>query len=423
MEKHEYIDLKYQPSATNLVVKYRIVPNSISIEKACEHIAAESSIGTWTDVCTLSDSIKKKLKPHVFDIDKKHSTVKIAYIEDLFEAQNVPQILSSIAGNIFGMNAVKSLKLLDISFPKSIVRTNPGPRFGIKGIREITRIKDRPLVGTIIKPKVGLGPKDHAEVAYNAWIGGLDLVKDDENLTSLKFNSFDERIKLTLKARDRAEKITGERKFYMPNVTSEANEMLRRAGFVKSLCGEYAMVDIITAGFSALETLRQSDLGLIIHAHRAMHAALTRSDSHGISMLAIAKLSRLVGVDQLHIGAIVGKMHGSGKEVVAIENNITQSIIKENDSEDILSQDWQNLKPVLPVASGGLHPGLVPELVKYMGSDIVMQFGGGCHGHPGGTVAGAKAIRQAVHLLGAKNKTSLDNYPELRRALEVWGNR
>ncbi len=427
MEKHEYIDLKYQPSATDLVVKYRIIPNSISIEKACEHIAAESSIGTWTDVCTLSDNIKKKLKPHVFDIDKKRGTVKIAYTEDLFEAQNIPQILSSIAGNIFGMNAVKSLKLLDISFPKSIVRANQGPRFGIKGIREITRIKDRPLVGTIIKPKVGLGPKEHAEVAYNAWIGGLDLVKDDENLTSLRFNSFDERIRLTLKARDRAEKETGERKFYMPNVTSEANEMIRRAEFVKSLGGEYAMIDIITTGFSALQTLRQADFGLIIHAHRAMHAALTRSNSHGISMLAIAKLSRLVGVDQLHIGAIIGKMHGSGKEVVAIENNITENNIEENDSEDILSQDWHSTKPVLPVASGGLHPGLVPELVKYMGSDIVMQFGGGCHGHPGGTVAGAKAIRQAVHLLGAnKNKSSkasLDNYPELRRALEVWGNR
>jgi len=97
-------------------------------------------------------------------------------------------------------------------------------------------------------------------------------------------------------------------------------------------------------------------------------------------------------------------MHGSGKEVVAIENNITQNSIKENNPEDILSQEWHNLKPVLPVASGGLHPGHVPDLVKYMGTDIVMQFGGGCHGHPGGTVAGAKAIRQAVQLLGASAK-------------------
>ena len=183
------------------------------------------------------------------------------------------------------------------------------------------------------------------------------------------------------------------------------------------------MIDIITTGFSALQTLRQEDLDLIIHAHRAMHAALTRSDSHGISMLAIAKLGRLAGVDQLHIGAIVGKMHGSGKEVVAIEKNITEQIIKENDTEDILFQDWQNLKPVLPVASGGLHPGLVPDLVKYMGTDIVMQFGGGCHGHPGGTVAGAKAIRQAVQLLGEKNKAAMENCPELKRALEVWENK
>ena len=419
MEKYEYIDLKYKPSATDMVVAYRMVPNGIPIEKACEHIAAESSIGTWTDVCTLQDNIKKQLKPHVFDIDRKHGIVKIAYTEDLFEYANIPQILSSIAGNIFGMNSVKSLKLLDISFPKSIVRANLGPAFGIDGIRQVSRVKNRPLIGTIIKPKVGLGPKDHAQVAYNAWVGGLDIVKDDENLTSLKFNTFDERISLTLKARDKAEKVTGERKFYMPNVTSESNEMLRRGEFVKSSGGEYAMIDILTSGFSALETLRYADLGLIIHAHRAMHAALTRSDTHGISMLALAKFSRLIGVDQLHIGAIVGKMHGSGKEVLAIEKNITGKIINENDSEDTLSQDWQSLKPVLPVASGGLHPGLVPQLVKYMGRDIVMQFGGGCHGHPGGTVAGAKAIRQAVELLDNK-KLRLDDCPELKNALKLW---
>jgi len=112
---------------------------------------------------------------------------------------------------------------------------------------------------------------------------------------------------MTLKARDRAEKETGERKFYMPNVTSEANEMIRRAEFVKSAGGEYAMVDIITTGFSALQTLRQAELGLVIHAHRAMHAALTRSDSHEYPCSQSRNLAASQESTSCIIGAIVGR--------------------------------------------------------------------------------------------------------------------
>ncbi|MEA3342907.1 MAG: type III ribulose-bisphosphate carboxylase [archaeon] len=421
MSKYEYIDLKYRPGSTDLVAKYRLQPNGIPIEKACEHIAAESSIGTWTDVCTMSSRIKNKLKPHVYEIDRRAGTVKIAYARELFEDGNVAQILSSIAGNIFGMNAIKSLRLLDISFPRCMAAANKGPAFGISGVRKVTGVNKRPLVGTIIKPKVGLDSQGHANVAYNAWVGGLDIVKDDENLTSLVFNKFNERIRLTLRARDKAEVRTGERKFYMPNVTAETDEMLRRARFVKAHGGEYVMIDILTAGFSALQTLRGTDLGLVIHAHRAMHGAITRNPEHGISMLTVAKIARLIGVDQLHIGAIIGKMHGSGEEVLSIQEGVTGKVVKEDDKKDVLSQKWHGTKPVLPVASGGLHPGHVPGVVKYMGQDIVMQFGGGCHGHPKGTEAGARAIRQAVEMIVSGKKKLPEEYRELNEALSYWG--
>lgn len=422
MSKYEYVDLKYRPKPSDLVAKYRIVPNGVSFERACEHIAAESSIGTWTDVCTMSARIKNKLKPHVYDIDKRRRTAKIAYTSELFEHGNVAQILSSVAGNIFGMNAVASLRLLDISFPKCVIEANHGPAFGIGGVRKVTGVKRRPLVGTIIKPKVGLDSLGHADVAYSAWVGGLDIVKDDENLTSLVFNEFNERIRLTLRARDKAEVKTGERKFYMPNVTAETDEMLRRARFVKAHGGEYVMIDILTCGFSALQTLRDADLGLVIHAHRAMHGALTRNPEHGISMLTLAKIARLIGVDQLHIGAIIGKMHGSGDEVLSIQEGVTGKTVKEDDKRDVLLQKWHGMKPVLPVASGGLHPGHVPGVAKYMGRDVVMQFGGGCHGHPKGTEAGGRAIRQAVEMLGSKRKELPSEYGELREALSFWGN-
>lgn len=423
----EYVDLKYKPGKDELVAEYYVEPNNIRLIKAAEHIAAESSIGTWTDISTMSPKIAKKLKPHVYSIKpkgKKGGYIKIAYHPELFEAGSMPQIWSSIAGNIFGMKVLKNLRLEDIKFPKKIMKKFRGPRYGIEGIRKIVRFKNRPLTGTIVKPKVGLNPKQHADVAYNAWMGGLDVVKDDENLTSMKFNSFKDRIIQTLKMRDLAEKETGEKKIYMPNITGETDEMLRRANLVKMYGGEYVMVDILTCGWSGLQTVRES-VDQVIHAHRAMHGALTKNKKHGISMLTIAKCARLIGVDQLHVGtASVGKMEGSALEVEEIEDEIEEKFfIKENDKRHILEQDWKDIKPVLAVASGGLHPGSIPLILERMGKNIVMQFGGGCHGHPMGTEAGAKAIRQATY--ASLHKTSLEKYAEihieLKKAIEKWG--
>ena len=417
-----YINLKYRPLQTNLICEFYLEPSNMAIEKAAGHVALESSIGTWTDICTMNKRIAKTLKPSVFYINKKKNIIKIAYNENLFEKGNMPQILSSIAGNIFGMSALKNLRLIDISFPEPIVKSFKGPKFGIKGIRKITGIKKRPLTGTIIKPKLGLNEKEHAKVAYDAWVGGLDIVKDDENLTSMKFNNFNKRVIESLKMRNKAEKETGETKIYMPNVTAETNEMLKRAGFVKANGGRYVMVDIITSGWAALQTLRNADLGLVIHAHRAGHAAFTRNEKHGISMLAIAKIARLIGADQLHIGAIVGKMTGTRHEVKDIRENIENQIIPQKGTH-ALEQKWHNIKPSLAVCSGGLHPGGIPSLMRIMGNNIVMQFGGGCHGHPDGTKAGAIAIRQALNSAIKKIplKTYAKDHKELRRALDKFG--
>lgn len=419
----EYIDLKYKPNKEDLIAEYFLEPDGVSFENACEQIAAESSIGTWTDICTMNESIAKRLKPHVFSIDKKSGQIKIAYPSELFELGNMPDILSSIAGNIFGMKVLKNLRLEDIEFPKSIVDSFPGPAYGIDGIRRLLRVKDRPLVGTIVKPKVGLNPKQHADVAYEAWMGGLDIVKDDENLTSQKFNQFDKRIELTLELRDKAEKWTGEKKIYMPNVTAETAEMLRRARLVRSLGGEYVMVDILTVGWSGLQTLRQANLGLVIHAHRAMHAALTKNPKHGISMLTIAKICRLIGMDQLHIGTAVGKMEGTPEETEAIGQEIEDKFILANKKQHILEQKWYDVKPVFAVCSGGLHPGMTQKLLDIMGTNIIAQYGGGCHGHPDGTRKGAMAIRQSVdaYLKGISLAKYARTHIELQKALAKWG--
>lgn len=389
----EYIDLNYKPDKNDLVVEFLVEPNRVSIYKAANAIAGESSIGTWVDVKTMSKKIARTLKPSVFSIKGKN--VKIAYPIKLFELGNMAEILSSIAGNIFGMKLLKNLKLLGINFPDKMIKSFKGPKYGIPGVRKLLKVKNRPLVGTIVKPKLGLTWKKHAKVAYQAWVGGCDICKDDENLTGQIFNPFNKRIIETLKMRKKAERETGEVKVYMPNVTAEVDEMRKRARFVQKHGGRYMMIDVVTTGFSALQTMRDENekLGLVIHAHRAMAAALTRGKM-GISMFTLAEIYRLLGVDQLHIGTIFGKMEGGKEEVTDIKNEISKTFVKPK--KHVLESDWGKIKSVFPVCSGGLHPGHVDKLVRALGKNIIIQMGGGIHGHPMGTQFGARAAREAV---------------------------
>jgi len=401
----DFVDLKYKPDETELICEFYLDPQGLSLWEAAGGIAAESSIGTWTDLTTVKPYINR-LEATVYEIEANNC--KIAYPAELFEPGNMPNILSSVTGNVFGLDALRHLRVNDIHFPEKLVKSFPGPKYGIDGVREITGIQDRPLVGTIIKPKLGLNTVDHAAVAYDSWVGGCDVVKDDENLSNQSFNPFEERVIKTLEARDKAEEETGEKKVYLINVTASSNELLRRTDFVKEHGGRYVMIDIITCGFSTLHQLREEDTGLLIHAHRAGHAAFTRSTEHGINMRVIAKVSRLLGVDQLHVGTAVGKMSETREEVKA---NIKA-----------LVEPLYDIKPVLPVASGGLHPGMVPELMDIFGKDLVVQAGGGIHGHPKGTVKGAMAMRQAVDsvLNGVDINDYAETHRELALALKTW---
>jgi ribulose-bisphosphate carboxylase large chain len=401
----DFVDLTYKPKETDLVCTFYVEPEGVSLKEAAGGVAAESSVGTWTELTTEQPYVKG-LAAHVYSVEG--SVIKIAYPIELFEPENMPNILSSVAGNVFGLKTLRNLRLLDIKFPKQLLNSFKGPAFGISGIRRLLQISKRPLVGTIIKPKLGLETKDHAKVAYEAWYGGCDVVKDDENLSSQNFNPFEERLTATLERRDKAQEETSERKVYMINITAETQTMLKRAQTVVDQGGEYVMVDILTCGWSALQTLRDQNLKVVIHAHRAGHAAFTKNQLHGIAMKPIAIVARVIGVDQLHVGTVVGKM------------SETKAEVKENIVACKEELGWS--KPVLPVASGGLHPRLVPALMETFGNDFVIQAGGGIHGHPEGTIAGAKAMRQAVDatLYGKTLEEYAKIHKELDLALKKW---
>ncbi len=418
--KGTFLDLKYKPKNTDVICQYKISPaKGLSLKKVSEEVAGESSIGTWTNIGTINKEIIKKLAPKIYYLNEKEKRVRIAYPIELFELGNLPEILSSVGGNIYGMKTVKGILWEDFRIPEKMLKSFRGPRYGIKGLRKLMKIQKRPFIGTIIKPKVGLDEKNHARVAYESWIGGCDIVKDDENLTSQSFNNFKKRFLLTIKACREAEKFTGEKKVYLINCTAESEEMKKRIKFVEENGGNYIMLDILTLGWGALQTARNFTK-LPIHAHRAGHAMYDRNPDHGMSMKVIAQLARMVGVDTLHIGAVHGKMSGDEKEVLDIQKKIQTQFIPS--TKNNLEQRWFNTKPVLGVASGGLYPQVIPEILKSMGTDVVIQAGGGVHGHPDGTIAGARAMRQSIEAFMKKQslKEYSENHGELKIALKHW---
>ncbi|MCK9299136.1 MAG: type III ribulose-bisphosphate carboxylase [Methanoculleus sp.] len=418
----EFVDLNHTPGPDELVALYYFEPaEGISREEAVGRIASESSTGTWTTLFTLPPRMRD-LQAKAFEIEGNY--VKIAYPLALWEEGNAPQLLSGIAGNVFGMKALDCLRLIDASLPAEYLRHFKGPHFGMEGIRDMMKVRGRPLTGAVPKPKVGFTAEEHAEVGYETWMGGFDFVKDDENLTSHPFNRFEDRVRAMAKMRDKAEQETGEKKSAFINITADTETMEKRAKMLADYGWNYAMIDVVVAGTAAVATLRDycSDLGLAIHAHRAMHAAFDRDERHGITMQFLAKMMRLIGVSQIHTGTAVGKLVGTRAEVTVLADVLRE---KHTNAVDhmALDQDWGDIKSAFPVSSGGLHPGLVPDVLDIYGTELVLLVSGGIHGHPKGTRAGAEAAMQAVEAW--QDGETLDEKAKkaaaLREALEKWG--
>ncbi|MDD1702551.1 MAG: type III ribulose-bisphosphate carboxylase [Methanoregula sp.] len=419
---NEFVDTKYEPAKDDLVCLYYFEPAAgITKEEAAGRIASESSTGTWTTLFTMPPRMKK-LQATAFEFDGNF--VKIAYPLALWEEGNAVQLMSGIAGNIFGMKALKNLRLVDAALPSAYLKGFKGPHFGMDGIRKMMKVQGRPLTGAVPKPKIGFSAKEHAEIGYETWMGGFDFVKDDENLTSTSFNRFEDRVKYMTKLRDKAEKETGEKKSAFLNISADVGTMKKRADMLAEYGWNYAMIDVVVAGNASVMTMRDycSDLGLAIHAHRAMHAAFDRNKKHGVTMYFLAKLMRLIGVSQIHTGTAVGKLTGTKTESLLLAEMLRQKKIAEVPHQ-CLAQDWGNLKNAFPVSSGGLHPGLVPDVLDIYGKDLVLLVSGGIHGHPKGTRAGAMATMQAIEAWqdGVTLDEKAKKAKELKEALKKWG--
>lgn len=409
-------DVLSEYAGDDVLCAYKVTTD-LPIKKAAMAIAAEQSTGTWTDISTGSERIDRQLAGRVLRtkrLGKKEQLVIISFPAADFDPEEggIPQILSVVAGNLFGLDALRAVRLEQLYLPKKIVTAFPGPKYGAEGIYSMLgKKKNRPLLGTIVKPKIGLNPKMTAEYVYRVGIGGLTNSKDDETLTNQKFCPILERTRAIAEAIDRVRSETGRKMMHAINISTRGDRILDLADKVIAAGARELMIDVLTTGFSAVQAVAEDpSVNLPLHIHRTMHGAMTRNEHHGIAMEVFALLTRICGGDALHVGTFgIGKMHGERYEDLR--------------SKQMLTMDLHGQCEVLPVCSGGVHPGLIPKILSVAGTPLQIQAGGGISGHPKGLESGAKAMNQAVDafLKGKRLGEYARNHAELRLALEKWG--
>ena len=434
----------YLPEETDVLAVFRVCPQpGVPPEEAGAAVAGESSTATWTVVWTDRLTTYEHYQAKCYRVDPvpgrdNEYLAYIAYDIDLFEEGSIPNLTSSIIGNVFGFKALRALRLEDMRIPLAYVQTFQGPPHGIVMEREYLNKYGRPLLGATTKPKLGLSARNYGRVVYEALRGGLDFTKDDENINSQPFMRWRDRFLFTMEAVNRAAERTGEIKGHYLNVTAATMEdIYERAEFAAGLGSVIIMIDL-TVGYTALHSISRwaRRHGVLLHLHRAGHATYTRQKTHGVSFRVIAKWARLIGVDHVHAGTVVGKLEGDPSMVRGYYDTLREPRIPLDPGHGIyVDQEWGSMPGTMPVASGGIHAGQMHQLLDYLGEDVVLQFGGGTIGHPMGIAAGATANRVAVEaMIKARNEgrdvradgeqilaAAARHCQPLRQALDTWG--
>jgi ribulose-bisphosphate carboxylase large chain len=409
-----YWDPEYEPKDTDLIVLFRITPQEgVEPEEAGAAVAGESSTATWTVVWTDRLTACENYRARCYRIDPVPNSpgqyfAYVAYDIDLFEEGSIANLTASIIGNVFGFKALKALRLEDMRIPVAYLKTFQGPATGIVAERERLDKFGRPLLGATVKPKLGLSAKNYGRVIFEGLKGGLDFLKDDENIGSQPFMRWRDRYLYAMEAVNRAEAATGEVKGHYLNVTAATMEdMYERAEFAKELGSVIVMIDLVI-GYTAIQSMakwaRKNDM--ILHLHRAGHSTYTRQKNHGVNFRVICKWMRMAGVDHIHAGTVVGKLEGDPRMIKGYYDTLRENHTPASLENGLFfDQDWASLRKVMPVASGGIHAGQMHQLLHYLGEDVVMQFGGGTIGHPDGIQAGAIANRVALEtMIQARNE-------------------
>lgn len=398
-----------------IIGTYQIVTNTKNIEKLALAIADEQTTGTWISVSKETDDKKRRFGAKVVSIyevpdmasdgyaqDESTYVVQIAYPMDNFGA-NLPMLFSTVFGNIASSGKIK---WLDCALPKRYVDQFQGPKFGVEGLRKTLNVYGRPLLNAMIKPNIGWTPKEGAELFYEAARGGVDVIKDDELLSAnMPYCPMAERVPLFMEAEKKAFEETGEHTLYAVNITDSVAKLKDNAYKAIELGANCLMINYYTVGFDAARMIAEDpNINVPILAHVDFAGAYCSSTFTGINApLMMGKLIRLAGADFAIYGTPWGKFPVSLK---LFERGFR-----------FFTQDWWNIKPCMMACSGGTTQFIIKDCVKSVGIDTIMAAGGAIHGHPDGSYAGAKSMRQAID--AALKGIDLFEYAKTHQELDV----
>lgn len=400
---------------------YTEMDSQADVLAAARSLAVGQSVGTWTPVPGVTREMTARhmarvvavydLPPVELSSDlpegKRPVVMQIAFPEVNFGAQ-FPMLLTTLLGNEASTSS--QVKLMDLQLSPTFAAGFQGPKFGIEGVRERLGVFGRPVLLNMIKPCTGFDPETGAALFAEVARGGVDIIKDDELLGNLSFNTLARRVEAYRRAAERVFEETGHRAAYCANITDRVDQLLENAHRAEELGAAMVMVNAVAVGLGALHMLAEDKaLHIPILAHSAGAAALTENPRSGIaSPLLLGKLVRLAGADAGMFNSVYTRYPFLRERYLRVAQMQRMPLF--------------HLKPALPTIGGGITPANAVRIVHDLGPDIMLAVGGAIQGHPDGAAAGARAMRQAIDaaVQGIPLDEMAREHPELRRALETW---
>lgn len=419
-------------SNSTVLARYR-VETCLPVEQVAEIIAGEQSSGTFLPVPGETEELKARARAKITNITlleaadtpslpggrrPKASAGPIKYqraeITLAFPFANVganlPTLVATVCGNLYELADHTGCKLLDLELPPAFGEKYPGPQYGVGGTRRLAGVFDRPIIGTIIKPSVGLSPDQTAEVVRELGEAGIDFIKDDELQADSPHCPLKERVAAVMRVINDLAERTGKKVMFAFNITDDLDAMLRYHDTVFAAGGTCVMVSLHSVGLPGLLELRRR-CALAVHGHRNGWGMYCRHPMLGVEYPAWQKLWRLVGVDHLHVNGLQNKFWEPDESVVRSIQACRTPMFRADDT-------------VMPVVSSGQWGGQAPETYRLLGTtDLMYVAGGGIMAHPLGPAAGVRGLQQAweAAVQGIDLNTYAATHPELKETIRKFG--
>ena len=408
---------------------YRIETRG-DISRLAEKIASDQSTGTFVAVPGETADLKARCAARVADVRMLEPHARPAFPQDAVEGSvyaradvdidfpmevigtDIAALVTIAFGGVFSVRGLSGVRIVGLTLPPEFIRAHPGPAFGIAGSRRLAGVYGRPLIGSIIKPNLGLGPDEVAAVTRELVEAGIDFIKDDEKMMNPGYAPLADRVRVVMPIILDHEQKTGRRVMYAFGIASaDPDTMLRHHDIVADAGGTAAVIPINSIGYGGMSFLRKRSR-LVLHAHRTGWDMLTRHPDLGLDFSVYQTLWRLLGVDQFQVNGIGAKYWEPDDSFVRSFHDCMTPLLDESDR-------------ALPVIGSGQWGGQAPETFARNGGSVDLLYlgGGGIMGHPGGPGAGVRAITQAweAAVAGIPLEAYARDHRELAESIEAFG--